>query len=423
VNGKVRRGAPLLAVVLIIGLAGCGSSSSSSGGSAGSSSNAAASSSGSGSSSASLGSPVKIAVLPPGSGPLVPFGAAITQGWQFAADQANASGGVDGHKVQIITSDDDGTPAGALQAAQKAVQADGAKFLTGTITSPETAAVEARLGGLGALDLNTISSDTGLTGAACSANAFHFIPNTIDQLAGMEAQIKSTPAKKWALLVYDYSTGISAAQSFGAAVKAAGDQVVQTQYIPLTTTDYGSYLSKLQSSGADGFFGVIAGSGAISFIKQAEQYGVWNKLKAKMGYSMVNELDWSTIGAGANGFYNEVLYTPSVGTGSSNAAFLSAWQQKYGGQPNYQEATAYLAAQVLFAAMNQSRSIDPMTVRAALSGHTFSTIIGSVEFRPGDNQLLRPLWAGRVVKSGPGYQWDVVQRIDKASPKSSACSL
>ena len=44
--------------------------------------------------------PLKIALVPPTGGTLDQMGQAATRGWEYAAAEVNAKGGVDGHKVE-----------------------------------------------------------------------------------------------------------------------------------------------------------------------------------------------------------------------------------------------------------------------------------------------------------------------------------
>src|SRR3954451_23212713 len=90
-------------------------------------------SSGGGGASSSSGSankdPLKVAIIPPSSGALAVFGTDAAKAWQFAADEANAKGGVDGDKVVQIRPAPDGRPATRVRAARKAVTQDGAHFI------------------------------------------------------------------------------------------------------------------------------------------------------------------------------------------------------------------------------------------------------------------------------------------------------
>ena len=98
--------------------------------------------------------------------------------WEFAADEVNAKGGVDGHKVELIKSSTDAQPANTVRAARKAVTQDGAKFIGAVMTSPEHGALQQQLAGMNALSINALGKDDALTGEGCSPNAFRAVQST-----------------------------------------------------------------------------------------------------------------------------------------------------------------------------------------------------------------------------------------------------
>jgi ABC-type branched-subunit amino acid transport system substrate-binding protein len=71
-------------------------------------------------------------------GPLASFGNDALKAWQLAADQANAKGGVDGHKVEIVKLETTGEPSATMRAARSAVTRYKANYLTGILTWPRT---------------------------------------------------------------------------------------------------------------------------------------------------------------------------------------------------------------------------------------------------------------------------------------------
>src|ERR1700732_3768774 len=57
------------------------------------------------------------------------------KGWQLALDEINASGGINGKKLEVISKDDGGKPADAVTAANELVANDGVAMLVGTFFS------------------------------------------------------------------------------------------------------------------------------------------------------------------------------------------------------------------------------------------------------------------------------------------------
>jgi ABC-type branched-subunit amino acid transport system substrate-binding protein len=378
-----------------------------------------------GGSGGSDGAPLKIALVTPGSGALAVFGKDAANGWQLAADEVNAKGGIDGHKVELVKSDTDGTPPKTLAAVRKAVSQEGARYVSAVFTSPENGALQAQLKSLNAVSINAIAQDETLNGTGCTANAFRLVQSAPMNSKAIGAALTKLPAKKWAIIAADYNTGRTAAKGFKAAAEAAGGSVVSQQFSPLGTTEYGTYISKLKKSGADGLFMYVIGADAPAFINQGVQFKLFGQFKTVLGQNVVSEPLFKAIGDKAVGFYNNLGYTWSL-PGARNAAFVKAYEAKYGAKPYYVPADNYVGALALFEAVRKAKSVEPAAVQKALTGLTFESLDGPATIRPGDNQVLRKTYVGEVVKKGSGLGWKIVSESPASvtTPQADpACKL
>jgi ABC-type branched-subunit amino acid transport system substrate-binding protein len=388
--------AALTALLLTGGVAACGSDSDS----------------GSSQSSAASGNtdPIKVVLIPPTSGALAVFGADAVKAWQYAADEVNAKGGVDGHKVELIKSSTDAQPANTVRAARKAVTQDGAKFIGAVMTSPEHGALQQQLASMNALSFNGLGKDDALTGAGCSPNAFRAVQSTSMDINAITATLSKLPAQTWAIQAVDYATGHTSAENFKKAAEAAGKKVVLEQYAPLNTTEFGSYITKLKSANADGLFAVEYGADGVAFVNQGAQFKLFDKYKTVLGFNMVSEPLFKTLGTKVVGFYNNLGYDRAADN-PLNKAFVEGFTAKEGSAPYYVEADNYLSAQVLFQAVKKAKSVDPAKVKAAMNGLSFDSIAGQVTMGK-DHQLVRPSYVGQVVDDGGQMSWKVIAEAD-----------
>ncbi|MBX6390489.1 MAG: ABC transporter substrate-binding protein [Frankia sp.] len=381
-----------IALAISVALAACGSSGGSS---------TAADSSG------ADASPIKIALIPPSTGALAQYGADGVKGWEIAAEEVNAAGGVAGHPVELIKKTTDGQSSTTLQAAREAVTRDGARFIGGVMSSTEAAALNAQLAALGALAFNATAKTIDLVGKQCVANSFHIVQTDLMDINALAATLTTMPGTRWAIQAVDYSTGHTAAEAFTKAAEAAGKEIVLQQFAPLNTTDFGSYITKLQDSGADALFAVEYGADGVAFVKQAAQFGLSTQFKTVLGFNMVSEPLFSVLGDGITGYYNNVGYDVSADN-ELNKKFVAAYTAKYGEAPYYVPADNYLAAMTLFAGIEKAGSIDPEDVRDALNDLTFDSLVGEVTMRGADHQLLRPSYLGQVVQADGGLAFKIL---------------
>jgi ABC-type branched-subunit amino acid transport system substrate-binding protein len=399
-----------VALALTTTLAACGSASSSDSGDGGSGGDAA---------------PIKVVLIPPTSGALAQFGTDAVKGWQAAADIANADGGIDGHKVELIIKGTDADPATTLRVAKEAVTQDGAQFIGAVMTSPESAALNAQLAGMGALAFNALGKDDALRGEQCAPNGFSVVQANKMDITALASSIDDMPGDKWAIMAVDYATGHSAADEFTAAAEAAGKQIVSTQFAPLNTTDFGSYITKIKDSGADAVFAVEYGADGVAFVKQATQFNLPAQLQTVLGFNMVSEPLFPTLGDSIVGYYNNVGYDVAEDN-SLNAAFKEQYEKTNGTPPYYVPADNYLAAETLFAGVEKAGSTDPDEVSKALNDLSFDSIVGEVTMRGADHQLLRPSYLGQVEGSGEDLSFKILTSAapDTTTPEASSdCSL
>jgi ABC-type branched-subunit amino acid transport system substrate-binding protein len=391
-----------LSVLALASVAACGSASSSGGESAGS-------------------GPIEVALIPPTSGALAAYGADEVKGWKLAVKQANADGGIDGRKIKLVTKSTDADPATTLREARAAATKEGAKFIGAVMTSTEHGALNAQLEGLDALSFNSTGKDDALVGKQCSPNAFHVVQTNGMDVAGLAKSLADIPGSKWAVQAVDYVTGHTAAAAFKKAAEAAGKTVVLEQFAPLDSTDFGSSITKLQKSGADGLFVAEYGADGVAFVKQAEQFNLDEQFKSVISFNVVSEPLFPVIGDATKGWYSNVGYDVN-NQDKANADFVAAYTKEYGSKPYYVPADAYLAAETLFAGMKKAGSADPTKVADALNDLTFDSIVGEVTMRGADHQLLRPSYVGQVTGSGDTLAFKILSETapDVTTPKASS---
>ncbi|GAA1530060.1 ABC transporter substrate-binding protein [Nocardioides humi] len=351
--------------------------------------------------------PIKVALIPPTSGALAQFGTDAVKAWETAVKLVNEDGGVDGRKIELVVKSTDADPATTLRVAREAVTQDGAQYIGAVMTSPEHAALNAQLEGLGAMSFNALGKDDALVGEQCSPYAVHVVQTSSMDINALASSLATLDGDKWAIQAVDYATGHSAADKFKAAAEKAGKEIVLEQFAPLNTTDFGSYITKIKGSDADAVFAVEYGADGVAFVQQADQFNLDDQLKTVLGFNMVSEPLFETLGDTIVGYYNNVGYDVA-GDNELNKEFVDAYTADHGSAPYYVPADNYLAAETLFAAIEKAGSADPAKVSEAIGGLTLDSIVGEVTVRAEDHQVLRDSYLGKVVEADGGLAFDVL---------------
>ncbi|MCS7049997.1 MAG: ABC transporter substrate-binding protein [Thermomicrobium sp.] len=351
--------------------------------------------------------PLRIGLILSQAPALAQFGRDAGDAWTYAAQEANSQGGVDGRRVIITYAGSDNTPTTTLNVAQRLTQQQGIRFLSAIGTSPENAAVSPQLAGWNAVNINPLGTDDGFTGSQCVRNAFRVVPNVSMEIRALASVLRKLPARRWAIQAADYSTGHRNADALEQALRSIGRDLVLEQYAPLGTTDFGSYITKILGSGADGLFIFEPGGDGVAFVNQGTQFGLFSRMRTVLAHSStIPEIAWPAIGLKAVGFYASTSYARTVDT-PLNEKFRRGFFKMFRKPPYFVIANNYLAAQILFEAVRRAKSVDPARVVRELERGRFDTIYGRVWFGR-DHQLVRPTYVAQLVKTKKAVDWKII---------------
>ncbi|MFT4117155.1 ABC transporter substrate-binding protein [Bradyrhizobium sp.] len=355
---------------------------------------------------------VKVGVLLIDSGPLAGLKESQTNAVNLAIEHVNAAGGVMGKKLEADFITYPGTPDTAVDGATRAIQKNGAIFITGMDTSAVSPALAAKLPALKALMLEVYAQADGLTGKGCSTNLFRVNVSDSIIMGAVKDFLKTQGVKKWDILALDYAAGRDAADKFKTLVAGLGGSVGKVLFTPSGTADFGAKISELGNDPAEGLFVTIFGSDAINLAKQQQQFGLFKKYKMVLGNSFVIPQVLPAMGETVTGVYQPLGFVPGF-PGAKAEAFVKAWKEKYNGQlPPYTAADQYAAIELMAAALNKAKSTDVNTLRSTLEGLKATTVLGDVEIRAGDHQTIRPMAINQIVAGSDGKPTYEIKKIE-----------
>lgn len=370
--------------------------------------------------------PIKLGVVNIEAGPLSVSATAINEGAQLAVETLNAAGGALGRRYEIVVQNGDGTPAAAVAAAQKLVQQSGVSFFTGLSPSGNSLAVSAKLRDLNALYLDASAASDDLTGKACNPNYFRVGIADSSQVIVWKELAKRNNVKTFDLMMSDMAAARDAAKHFTAGLPEIGGTVQKELYAPLSTADYGGNIAQLQANPAEALVMYVPSGAGINLAKQQAPFGLFGKYKLVLSASMVNEILIPGQADTTVGVWSSQSYHASL-PNKSNQDFVAAFKKRFGHDPSYLSADAYLSFMLVNEAIQKAKSTDVAAVRKGLEGLKFDTIVGEVEMRAADHQLVRPMVVVQAVKAAPGKGEIVVRSVEPAqritAPVSAECKM
>jgi len=368
--------------------------------------------------------PIKLGVVNIEAGPLAVSAAAIAEGSTLAVETLNAAGGALGRPYELVVQNHDGPPASAVAAAQRLVQQSGVSFFTSLSPSGNSLAVSAKLRDLNALYLDATAASDDLTGKFCNPNYFRVGITDSSQVAVWKELARRNNVKTFDLMMSDIAAARDSAKQFIAGLPEIGGTVQKELYAPLSTADYGGSIAQLLQKPADSLVMYVPGTAGINLAKQQAQFGLFGKYKLVLSASMVNEVLITGQADTTVGVWSSQSYHASL-PGKANADFVAAFEKRFAKKPSYLAADAYLSFILVNEAIQKAKSTDVAAVRKALEGLKLSTIVGDVEMRAADHQLVRPLVVVQAVKAAEGKGEVVVRSVEPAAkvapPVSPEC--
>jgi len=226
------------------------------------------------------GSPIKIGVINDTGTSSAIEGAELRVNTDLAVNQANASGGINGHPLQTIFADAQGDASKAIAMAQQLVQQDGVDVLVGGIFSPECLGIQnlaPRLQTVYMPSTGCLSED--FTGKQCNTYSFRVSPAGRQTVFPLSTYIVNTYGKKWSLVYSDYAYGQSQAVAYGLGLQMAGGELTQKIAIPLNETNVTPYITKIPTDGSiTGVIDTQAGADVLRSLTAMQQFGINKKM-------------------------------------------------------------------------------------------------------------------------------------------------
>ena len=369
----MRAKAGLLAGVVLL-VAACGGTVAGSGGGGG----------GGGSSE-----PLKVGVITGLTGAYVQLGEEQRNGAELAVRLLDEKAG--DRPIELIVRDDQLKPDIALREAQALIQEEQVDFLTGCVSAATTLAVNQIAAQAGVPYLGTCQTEQLNRPPNFNAEVtYHLAPTPSQFTNSVSPFICDKLGKKVFLLMPDYAFGHEQETGYKAAVpKQPGCNVVGTSYFPLGTTDYNPFIPTIEGSGADVLVFGGAGRDQVSFLRQAKQFGVTDKIKTYLSLEDLTfdqELGFDLVSgtwAGSAFWWN--VDNPGV------KKYVDAYRKEYGKTPGGYGVYTYDAVELIAQAVKDGKG-SSADFRKWMEDRKTTLAQGEVTIRACDHQALMPVY-------------------------------
>lgn len=363
---------------------------------------------------------IKIGMVVTLSGPPAALGQQIVDGFQLALEQKD--GMLGGQKVELIVEDDELKPDVALVKATSLVERDKVDFVVGTVFSNMLQAI---FKPIVQSDTFLISPNAGpSTFAGRNCNPYFFVTsyqnNQNAEISGMIANEEGY--ENVFTMVPNYQAGRDNMVGFKQTFKG---NVTDEVFTPLGHQDFSAELARISTSGADAIFTFMPGGMGVRLVNQFANAG----LSENMKFMSVFTTDETTLPGqkdAAVGFLAAGSWAPDL-PNDANAAFVKAFEEKYGYIPGSYAMQAYDTASLLDSAIAKSGGdmSDKDAVRAALKEADFTSLRGDFSFN-NNHYPVQDFHMLNVVKRDDGkFHTSFVRTIakDYADSFSQDCKM
>jgi branched-chain amino acid transport system substrate-binding protein len=338
------------------------------------------------------------------------------KGWQMAIDEVNASGGVLGKKLEVISRDDGGNPGDAVRVAEELVTREGVSVIAGTFLSHIGLAVTNFAGQKKVFFLAAEPLTDKITWQDGNKYTYRLRPSTYMQVAMLVPDAVAAKKKRWALVYPNFEYGQSAAENFKALLKKAQPDVefVTEQAPPLGKVDAGAVVQAVDDAKPDAIFNVLFGADLSKFVREGNTRGVFkDRTVVSLLTGEPEYLDplkeESPVGWIVTGYPWDKIKT------KEHQAFLEAYQKKYNDYPRIGSIVGYLTFKSLAAGIAKAGSADPDKLAEAFKDLKVDGPFGPFSYRASDHQSTMGAYVGKIaLEGGKGTMVDF-KYIDGAS--------
>lgn len=386
---------PAAALVVALGVAGCGARTSDDPADAGTAASASCVD--------TSGDTVKIGFLNSLSGTMAISEQTVRDSLDLAAEEINADGGVLGKQLEIVAEDGASEPSVFAEKAEKLISSDCVAAVFGGWTSSSRKAMLPVFEAKDSLLFYPVQYE----GLEASPNIFYTGATTNQQiLPGMD-YLKEQGKSKIFLVGSDYVFPRTANKEIVAWAGANDVEIVGEEYAPLGHTDFATIVNKLKGSGADAVFNTLNGDSNVAFFKEYKNVGLAADTLPVVSVSIAEE---EVGGIGIDNIVGQLTAWNYYQTVESpeNETFVAAFKEKFGDDRVTSDPmeAAYTSLYLWKGMVEKAESFDVAAIQEAADGVTFDAPEGTVTVNGDNHHIAKTALIGKIGPDGLIYtEW------------------
>ena len=333
-------------------------------------------------------------------------------GAELAVEQANADGGANGKKVELVVYDDQASPKESVPIATRLIEKDQVSVAISGSYSGSTRAAAGVFQDAGVPYISAYAIHPDITRAGDFVFRTSFV-GEVQGRAGAKLIGETLGRKNVAIITLKNDFGKSLAAGFREAASKFGVTVKSEYEYGIKDRQFGPIVAKVKSDNPDAIYASGYFFTAGPLVSQFRAAGVTVPIIGQEGYD--SEKFIKIAGDAAEG----TIITTSLDRDSDAAetkAFIEAFEKKAGFTADMVAASAHTAVKVAVAALRAAGSTDRKAVRDAIAKTKLTASTGEISF----NALgeVRKNVQVQMVKGGAWHRHSVISDPDLLAPPS-----
>ena len=313
--------------------------------------------------------PIKIGVMFVDSGPMGGYGKHGFQSVRLAVDEINASGGILGRKVTLLTADSKMQPPVGVGIAKRYILEDKVDFMIGPTSSGVAVALSPIIKQYKKVLVMTQAAADSLTGAQFNPYWFATMSNAMMHSRAGAYFVADKPYKRWMCIGPNYNYGWDSWASFKGKLKELRPDVEFLDpplWPKLMETNYKEFIQKIMDAKPDAVWSPLWGMDAVNFIKQGLAVGLFDKIKFAFPDGAALETLVPLGKEMPSGIYVAARYFFLTPDSAMNRAFVKSYQETFKELPDYMAEESYAGVYFIKAAVERAGTTDADAVIKAV---------------------------------------------------------
>lgn len=325
---------------------------------------------------------IKIGILNEMTGGNATFGTSSANGAKMAIKEANAKGGVLGKQLMAVIADNKSEPSESANAMTKLATQDRVVAVTGIFSSSNAIATSsvAEATKLPYMAIGATNPKVTVDEKTGNVKNYTFRVCFIDPFQGTVGAnfvLNTLKLNKAVMLVdssSDYSKGL--ASFFKDAFSKGGGSVLAEEAYLQKDQDFKTILTKVKALNPEVIYlpGYYEEVGKI--VKQARELGITVPIVGGDGWDSPKLVEIATAETLNNTYFTNHYSVND--TSATSQAFVTAYKQEYGQEPDAMAVLSYDGTNILIDAIKRANSVEPEKIREALAAtKSYPAITGS----------------------------------------------